>query len=127
VSAALQSDINAEVEAMLKEGVIQPSQSNWAAPVLLVRKKDVRWRFCIDYHKLNKVTKKDSYPMSNSNKGLDSLGGSKFRRSKWQLAAANGAWSIRDGSFCDQAWTVQASGYALWTDQCTSYISMDDG
>jgi len=83
-----------------------------------------RWRFCINYRELNKVTKKDSYPMSNANKGLDSLGGSKFR-SKFD-AAANGAWSIRDGSFCDQVWTVQAGDYSLWTDQCTSYISTDD-
>jgi len=86
VSAALQSDIGAEVEAMLKKGVIRPSQTNWAAHVLLVRKKDGRWRFCIDYCELNKVTKKDSYPMSDANEGLNSLGGSKFR-SKFDTAS----------------------------------------
>jgi len=91
VSAALQSDIDAEVEAMLKEGVIQPSQSKWAAPLLLVRKKDGRWRFCIDYHELNKVTKKDCYPMSNANEGLNGFGGSKFRS---KFDAASGYWQL---------------------------------
>ena len=52
--------------------------SSWAAPVLLVWKQDGKWRFCIDYWELNKVTKKDSYPMSSANKGFDGLGGSKF-------------------------------------------------
>jgi len=45
------------------------------------------------------------YPMSDENKGLTGLGGSKFR-SKFASAATNGAWRIRDGSLCDQAWTV---------------------
>jgi len=128
VSAALQSDTNAEVEVMLKEGVIQPSQSNWATPVLLVRKKDGRWRrFCIDYHPINKVMKKESFPMSDANEGLGGLGGSKFRS---KFDTASGYWQLPmapGGSLCDQAWTVQAGGNAPWTDKCASYVSTDDG
>jgi len=42
--------------------------------LLSYRKKDGRWRFCINYREVNKVKKKDSYPMSDGNKGLHSLG-----------------------------------------------------
>ena len=53
-------------EQMIREiaeaGVIEPSNSPWAAPALLVKKKDDTWRFCLDYRHLNNVTRKDSYP-----------------------------------------------------------------
>lgn len=53
---ALQHTINAEVQKMLHQGVIQPSFSPWSSPVVMVRKKDGSWWFCIDYRKLNGVT-----------------------------------------------------------------------
>jgi hypothetical protein len=46
---------------MLAAGVIQPSVSPWAAAPVLVRKKDGGVRWCIDFRKLNAVTKKDAY------------------------------------------------------------------
>ena len=47
------------LDHMLKAGVIQPSSSEWAAPPVLVRKKDGNVRWCIGYQQLNKVTKKE--------------------------------------------------------------------
>ena len=50
----------AEEERMKEMGVIEPSDAPWASPVVLVRKKDGSLRYCIDYRRINKVTKKDS-------------------------------------------------------------------
>lgn len=55
--------IRKEVDQLLKLGLIEPSFSPWGSPVLLVNKKDGGLRMCIDYRKLNSLTKKDAYPL----------------------------------------------------------------
>ena len=67
-----------EVQRMLDKDVIEPSSSPWASPVVLVRKKDGSFRYCIDYRKLNAVTKKDSYPLPRIDDSLDQLGQARF-------------------------------------------------
>ena len=62
-----------EIDKQLKAGVIEPSNSEWAAPVLLAPKKDGRLRFCIDYSRLNTITVKDSYPIPRMDECIDSL------------------------------------------------------
>jgi hypothetical protein len=71
-------EIERQIRAMLQQGLIKPSQSPFASPVLLVRKKDGTWRFCVDYHHLNAVTVKDRYPMPVVDELLDELAGAKF-------------------------------------------------
>ena len=44
-------------------GAVQPSDSPWVSPIVLVRKKDGTFRFCVDYRGLNSVTKKDNFPL----------------------------------------------------------------
>jgi Reverse transcriptase (RNA-dependent DNA polymerase) len=63
-----------EVERMLKADVIEPANSEWASPVVLITKPDGSVRFCVDYRKLNAVTVKDSYPLPRMDECLDSLG-----------------------------------------------------
>ena len=63
---------------MLHRNIIQRSASPWASPIILVKKKDGSFRFCVDYHKVNNVTKKDAYPLPHVNDTLDTLAGSEW-------------------------------------------------
>ena len=75
---SLRSKTNELVQEMLKQGVIQPLRSPWASPMVLVEKKDGNVRFCIDYHRLNAVTKMGVFPLPRIDDSLDLLSKSKF-------------------------------------------------
>ena len=74
----LLEDIDKEVEHMLKAGVIEPTSSPWSSNVVVVKKKDGSLRFCIDYRRLNDITRKDVYPLPRIDACLDAMGGSRF-------------------------------------------------
>ena len=86
----------AEVQRMLEAEVIVPSISEWASPVILVPKPDQSLRFCVDYRRLNSVTKRDSYPMPRMDECIDSLGNANIfstldcNSGYWQLPIAEG-------------------------------------
>lgn len=63
-----------EIDKMLEADVIEPSTSEWAAPIVFAPKKDGSLRFYVDYRRLNAVTIRDSYPIQRIDECIDSLG-----------------------------------------------------
>src|SRR2546421_2460059 len=76
---------------MLKKRIIRKSKSPWSLPVVFVLKKGGEIRFCIDYRKLNKVTKKDNHPLPRIDEMLD-----KFEGSQWfsSIDLASAYWQV---------------------------------
>ena len=85
-------EVRAHMKEMLEAGAIHPSQSPWCNAVVLVRKKDGGLHFCIDFHKLNVRTKKDSYPLPHIQEAIESLLGAGYfsyldlKAGFWQIA-----------------------------------------
>ncbi|CAM4327748.1 unnamed protein product, partial [Lepidochelys olivacea] len=98
VTGKTAQDLEREVRDMLVLGVIQPSASPWASPVVLVPKKDGSVRFCVDYWKLNAITVSDAYPMPRPDELLDKLGGARYlttmdlTKGYWQVPLDADAW-----------------------------------
>ena len=70
--------VDREVQYMLDHGLIQPSQSPWSSPVVLVGKGNGQYRLCFDYRQVNKVTKPDSYPIPRIDDCIDSIGNAQY-------------------------------------------------
>lgn len=74
-SPVQKDEIDKQLQDMLQNGIIRPSSSPFASPVLLVKKKDGSWRFCVDYRQLNALTVKNKHPMPIVEELLDELAG----------------------------------------------------
>ncbi|UYV63435.1 hypothetical protein LAZ67_2004061 [Cordylochernes scorpioides] len=91
VSGMERKIIQQEVDRMMKQDIIQFSESPWSSPVVLVKKKNGSWRFCVDYRRLNKITKKDVYPLPRVDDALDNLSGARYYSS---MDLRTGYWQI---------------------------------
>ena len=91
LSPALMRCLNEELNRMLGDGIVEPCQSPWSSPVLLVKKKSGEYRFCFDGRRLNSVTVRDAYPLPRVEQILDRLRDAKFlstldlRQAFWQI------------------------------------------
>ena len=102
--------IDDHVEKMQQAGVIEPARSEWGSNVCLAKKKDGSLRFAIDFRRVNRLTRLDSYPLPRIDNCLDSLSGScwfstiDLRSGFWQVAqdpvdADKTTFITRQGSF----------------------------
>lgn len=66
------------LDEMLADGVIRRSRSAWASPIVLVLKKDGTYRLCVDYRRLNGLTRKDAYPLPAISSVVGNLGGARY-------------------------------------------------
>ena len=110
VPLAKRGVITEEVARMLRCGVIQPSSSPWSSPIVLIKKKDGGWRFCVDYRRLNDLTKKDKHPLPRIDDMLDRLSQGRYFSS---VDLNSGYWQIAmdEESYEETAFTVAEGHY----------------
>ncbi|KAL0197560.1 hypothetical protein M9458_006100, partial [Cirrhinus mrigala] len=109
-SPHIRAEIDRQVQQLLSHDVIEESCSPWASPVVLVKKRDGSYRFCIDFRKLNAVTVKDSYPLPRASDALDSLAGAHWFST---MDLSSGYWQVElDPS--DREKTAFNTGSALY-------------
>ena len=79
MNPALKDIVKEELQKLLDAGFIYPiSDSEWVSPLVLVPKKNGKWRICVDYRELNKATKKDHFPLPFIDQVLDGWRGKSF-------------------------------------------------
>lgn len=111
--------IQEQIDQMSKKGVIRPSRSSYASPVVLVKKKSGEWRFCVDYRTVNTIIKPDSYPLPLIDDILTYLSGSMFFSTLdmfsgyWQLAVAEECRHITAFVTPDGLWEFNALPFGL--------------
>lgn len=91
IPRAYRDEVHKDLQEMLEVGIIEPSSSEWASPIVVVKKKDGKARICVDYRRLNAITLKDAYPMPRIEDIFDDIGQSKYLTT---LDLAKGYWQV---------------------------------
>ncbi len=99
VPEKLLSVMKQELHTMKQLGVIEPSSSEWSSPIVLVPKKDGTLRFCLDFRKLNSVSKFDPYPMPRVDELVERLGRANYLST---LDLCKGYWQVPLNPACKE-------------------------
>ena len=105
---------------MLKNDIIEESQSNWSSQCILVPKHDSGFRFCTDFRKVNDKTKSDSFPIPRITDCIDQIGNAKFVSTFDML---KGYWQVPlTFRVCNTKQFISVQGHAIWNKKCSSNI-----
>ena len=107
---AYRDAVRRELEEMQEQGVIEPASSEWAAPIVVVRKKDNSIRLCVDYRRLNTVSCVDAYPMPRIDDLIDLIGQARYIST---LDLTKGYWQVPVAE-ADRAKTGFTSPFGLF-------------
>ncbi len=91
IPMALRPIVEKKVREMEENGIIKPSMSPWSSRIVMVKKKDGDWRFCVDFRDLNRVTEKEVYPLTRIDEAIDTLNGSRYFTC---IDIKNGYWQV---------------------------------
>ena len=92
IPLAIKRDVIKELQEMKDDGIVEKSTSEWASPIVIVKKKDGSNRICVDYRRLNAKTKFDAYLMPRIDDLLDNIGQSKYLTT---LDMMKGYWQVQ--------------------------------
>ena len=121
-----QEEEEKHLKKLLDIGVIEPSNSEWAAAPVLIRKKDGSVRYAIDYRALNNVTVKDAFTLPliedcfDSLSGVQYLSGLDLTSGYYQMEVADQDKQIN--CIYNSLWSVSTYSYGFWAMQCSGYI-----
>jgi len=107
------------VQDLLDRNLIEPAHGAWSSPVVLVKKKDGSWRFCVDYRRLSSVTIQDAYPLPWLDESLYALAGSKYfitldlLSGYWQVPLSPGAQDKAAFITRDGLWKLKVLPFGL--------------
>ncbi|XP_062586907.1 uncharacterized protein LOC134248532 [Saccostrea cucullata] len=91
IPEAKKQEVKESLNEMLEQGLITPSKSPWASPIVLVNKPDGTIRICVDYRKLNEITLTDPYPIPRMSDIFEKIGSAKYL-SRFDLT--KGYWQV---------------------------------
>lgn len=111
--------VTEELDKMLAMGIIKPHSSPWCSPITLVPKRDGSWRFCVDYRKVNTVTRKDGYPLPRVDDCIEAVGQAKYitkldcLRGFWQVPLSQRAKDISTFAVLGKTYAFQVMPFGL--------------
>ena len=112
LGAEKEMEVDRQIQKLCHQGLIEPAHGAWSSPVVLVKKKDGTWRFCIDYRRLNAVTVHDAHPLPRIDESLEALAGSQYFST---LDLMSGYWQVPlDDDAKDKAAFCTRGGLWRW-------------